>query len=131
MLNELDKCLLPASIRTLIDAVGVEIAMAVVRAYGGRPLYIPSTPSPSLISTLGIGAAEALCRHYGNEFWGQVPKCQRALIAARNAAWRREYLAGKSQIQIAAESGFTWQAVHRAIHQSAPANDPRQNELEL
>jgi hypothetical protein len=117
--------LLPPSIKLLVQGTSMECAVAVVKAFGGRPLYIPAAPSQALIDAIGAEHAQALCRYSPNVMWSQVPACKKAVIVARDAVWLAEHeQQGKSQVQIAAESGLTWLGVHKAIGRAREARPP-------
>lgn len=113
----LDLDLLPKSARALVEAIGEEHALAVIKAFGGRPLYVPNQPTPELIAAVGEPAAVALCRVYSSVYWGQVPKCHKAMLSARNRALAEAFDAGKTITELAREYGLCWVTVHQAIKQ--------------
>lgn len=57
---------LPQVIQELIDVAGADAAWTLVRAWGGRNVYIPPSVRPDhwLAQLVGLPAAESICRHY-------------------------------------------------------------------
>ena len=84
--------LLPKEVATMANLVGLEAAMAIVKTYGGRRLYIPrkARQGHQLVPLIGMEKLEALCRHYNGERFG-IPTCTRALAYMRNQEIRAAY----------------------------------------
>ncbi|MBP5857274.1 hypothetical protein KAJ83_09660 [Marivibrio halodurans] len=57
----------PHGVNQLIEIVGDDAAIALVRAHGGGRLYVPASPRPKLVDLIGAAAAERLCRARGGE----------------------------------------------------------------
>jgi len=100
---------MPESIRQLL-AVGFpgEAVEPLMRAFGGLVLHVPKQAGPGhpLVEALGERAAAVLCRYLGgNRF--PVPKGFRRMIAARNAAIRRDYDQGVPVAELVRRYGLT------------------------
>jgi hypothetical protein len=112
----LDPALIPETAKPFFELLGEELALALVKAYGGLPLTVPKAPRADLIEALGETGAAALCREFGGESFNQVPKCQKAIVAERNMAMAKAVDAdGASIVQVAKEHGICWMAAHRAV----------------
>ena len=57
----------PHGVNQLIEIVGEDATIALVRAHGGGRLYVPASPRPKLVDLIGAAAAERLCRARGGE----------------------------------------------------------------
>ena len=100
---------LPASIRQLL-AVGFpgEAVEPLMRAFGGLVIHVPKQAGPGhpLVEALGEHAAAVLCRYLGgNRF--SVPKGFRMMLAARNAAIRRDADQGVPMAELVRRYGLT------------------------
>ncbi len=100
---------LPGSIRQLL-AVGFpgEAVEPLMRAFGGLVIHVPKQAGPGhpLVEALGERAAAVLCRYLGgNRF--SVPKGFRMMLAARNAAIRRDYDQGTAVAELVRRYGLT------------------------
>ncbi len=100
---------LPGSIRQLL-AVGFpgEAVEPLMRAFGGLVLHVPRQAGPGhpLVEALGEHAAAVLCAYLGgNKF--PVPKGFRRMLAARNAAIRRDYDQGVPVAELVRRYGIT------------------------
>jgi hypothetical protein len=79
--------LLPPLARELVDVLGIEPTLALVRRFGGQTIYVPLEPKADHPVTLCLG--EELARKLGK--WTirgdfiPVPKCEALLRAKRNA----------------------------------------------
>jgi hypothetical protein len=112
---DIDTSLLPPVAKLLVRRLGLDHALAVIRAYGGLPLYVPLRPNPALIDAIGKEAAEALCYHFaGEEIW-HVPKCLPALLAARNRAIVQAARDGTPQTSLARKHNLCWRQIHNIV----------------
>ncbi|HYE35476.1 Mor transcription activator family protein [Methylocaldum sp.] len=107
----MDNALLPPIVQEFVEVAGLEAALALVNAYGGTRLWFPSNPEPDhhLIKTLGE-AGYTLCARFALE-WLDIPKCERALRAVRDAAIVEALREGRTQADVAREYGLTWRQV--------------------
>jgi hypothetical protein len=112
----LDPTLIPETAKPFFELLGEDRALALVKAYGGLPLSVPKKPRADLIEALGEDGAAALCREFGGEFFNQVPKCHRAVIAERDMAMAKAVDEdGRDISHLARESGLCWLAAHKAV----------------
>ena len=85
--------MLPSEVAKMVTLVGMEAAMAIVKMYGGRRLYIPrkAKPGHQLIPLIGMEKLEVLCRHYDGDRLC-IPKCEHAINKhVRNREIRAAY----------------------------------------
>jgi Mor family transcriptional regulator len=95
-------------------AIGAAAAARLARAFGGRRLYIPATPSArDQISTLiGLEAAVRLAKKYGGSRVMVPADPERALRRARIVAMRRQ---GWSASEIARTTGVSERYVYKVL----------------
>ena len=114
---------LPQSVQDIIALVGLDAALAFVRAFGGRGgLKVPMTRTDGavgarLVATMGPAAAERFMGCYGGERMS-VPKCQQALRDARNAAIIADYDAGTSVVALFERHGLTERQLRNILKRS-------------
>jgi hypothetical protein len=102
--------MLPPQLRMLVRQIGFQAALKLVRERGGREISVPKTASADrvLAQVIGVRALEQLCAAYRNagaRF--DLPKSDKILIQARNAAIIERRRAGASYPKIASEFGLT------------------------
>lgn len=97
----LDPRLLPPVMRALIDVLGFECAIRLLRARGGQRVHVPVSTSRSLSSIVGADKAMMLCDRFGGQDI-DLPKYDKVAQQLRNEmvhAERENYslnqLAGK------------------------------------
>lgn len=115
---------LPPRVQRLADYLGEADAIAVVRAYGGRPLYVPLKSTGAMEDALGPEIAARLVEVFGGENLGILPSCHAAMLERRNARWLDEHGQGKTITQLAAEEKLNWRTVHNAIQSARQARPP-------
>lgn len=54
-------------VHTIVTIMGPESASMFLLGWGGLSVYVPKTPSPAWVETLGEAGAMSLCKHYGGE----------------------------------------------------------------
>lgn len=99
---------LPPQLRMLVRQIGFDAALKLIRARGGRQVWIPKTASADrvLAQVIGTAALEKLCKaHRGERL--ELPKSDKILIQARNAAILERRAAGASYAEIARDFGLT------------------------
>lgn len=91
---------LPATARELVEVMGLEATINLVKDFGGDDLRIPEVVNGTsrmwdiLVETVGPEAAAKLVHRYkGTVIY--VPKCQAALIKLRDTEIIRRYDAGE------------------------------------
>lgn len=95
--------MLPKEAEVMITLIGHEATMALVKAYGGRRLYIPSKAlqKHKLAPLIGFENLETLSKHYQGERIN-IPKCDRALKYLRNQKIRGAY--GPTSMSVLAQT---------------------------
>ena len=119
---------LPQSIRNMIDVIGANAALALVRTYAGQIIKIPVGDTDGamrtrLISVMGLDAACAFIKHYGGERMA-VPRCLKALLAERNAAIIKKYDSGQSVPSLVQEFNLTERRIYSLLKMSPEENAP-------
>jgi hypothetical protein len=111
---------LPQSIRDLVELVGLPATMALVKAYGGIYLKVPTgaradgATRARLIGLMGEDAAEALIRTYGGERVA-IARCEAALRDERDSRIIAAYDANTSAATIALREGMTERNVRNIL----------------
>lgn len=107
-------------VRELADAVGLADAIAIIRRWGGRELYVPASVghSDALALTLGLDTARKLVAWCDQRAGAagrsvQLPAERNALLDLRNAAIIEGLKAGRSHEALGLEFGLTRQMVGR------------------
>lgn len=95
--------MLPKEAEVMSTLIGLEATMTLVKAYGGRRLYIPSKAAQKhkLAPLIGLENLEALSKHYQGERIS-IPKCERALKYLRNQKIRSAY--GPTSMSVLAQT---------------------------
>ena len=82
---------LPTSVAELVDLIGLQTAMKLVRRLGGTTFPVPKGQTPQgrrrydmLADVVGSEAADAIVKRYGGDDL-YIPRCAAALQAARDA----------------------------------------------
>lgn len=111
---------LPKSIRDIVDLVGLPATMALVRAYGGIYLKVPTGARADgavrarLIALMGEDAAAALIRTYGGERVA-IARCEAALRDERDSRIIAAYDANTSAATIALRENMTERHVRNIL----------------
>jgi Mor family transcriptional regulator len=103
---------LPASVAELVDLLGLQTAMKLVRGLGGTTFPVPKRQTPlgqrryeMLADVVGTEAADALVGCYGGgELY--VPRCAAALQAARDAEINEYFVTETNKGRSSAEVVF-------------------------
>lgn len=111
---------LPKVAKELADIIGLAGALAVVDHWGGVGLWVPVDWNPDdkttrrLISVLGDISARKLWEIYhGSEI--DVPKCERAMRAARDTEIRARYRASDTAARLAREYNLTERQIYNIV----------------
>lgn len=112
-------------VKELASAVGLADAIVIIRKWGGRQLYVPTTVQhgDALALTLGLDTARKLVE-WGNRMlpaarrFVQLPAERNALLDLRNAAIVEACGAGRSHESVGLEYGLTRQMVSRVVKQA-------------
>lgn len=111
---------LPQSIRDLVELVGMPATMALVKAYGGIYLKVPTGAREDgavrarLIGLMGAENADKLIRTYGGERVS-IARCDAALRDERDRRIIADYDADVSAATIALREGMTERNVRNIL----------------
>ncbi|MEN2979971.1 hypothetical protein P7L78_09125 [Tistrella bauzanensis] len=115
---------LPASLVDVAEALGVDVALALMDLYGGQDIQIPRRPRADhpVIKALGAEVGYALCHYLGG---GRiyVPHGRQRRSARRDVLTLQA--AGRTRREIAILLGFSERHIRRMANQAASA-DPAQ-----
>lgn len=114
---------LPASVRELIELVGVGPALALVRAFAGNVIKVPSRDRRAggmrarLIEIMGEAAALKLIDHYSGETL-TIARCVAALRAERDRKIVADYDAGWPVAALASRERMTERQIRTILARS-------------
>lgn len=114
---------MPASVRDLAQLIGVEGAIALVRAYGGYDyVEIPGKARSDhpLVRHIGLTSLERLVDVYGGDRL-HIPRASRALKSLRNQEIVAKYDEGSKVNDLGREYGLSSKQI-RIILKHPPAN---------
>ena len=80
---------LPPILQQLIDTIGFDHAMALVKAYGGTRIYVPLSRTQWLNEVLDDTALRAMCQAFGGSFI-DLPKQDKVIQKIRDEKIRAE-----------------------------------------
>lgn len=117
---------LPASLREVVDIIGMQAALKLVEHFGGVALYVPAeiTPDHRITQAIGERAATLLWEHYRGDTI-DIPRCHAALREARNAELRARREAGATVSELAIDYGLTMRAVWYILAADDAAQSPQ------
>ena len=103
---------LPVSVQELVDLIGLQMAMKLVRSLGGTTFPVPKRQTRlgelrynMLADVVGVEEADTLVKHFGGgELY--VPRCAAALQAARDAEINEYFVAETNKGRSSAEVVF-------------------------
>jgi Mor family transcriptional regulator len=103
-------------VRELVKAVGLGSAIQIVRAWGGREVYVPEKVDHGhpLALTLGLEPARKLVEAFGSQRLN-LPAERNALIDLRNAAILERIQAGQSRRAVALEFCISRQMINYVV----------------
>jgi len=103
---------LPASVAELVDLIGLDTAMKLVRTLGGTTFPVPKRATKLgelrynvLADVVGVDAADALVKHFGGEEL-YIPRCSAALQTVRDAEINNYFVAETNKGRSSAEVVF-------------------------
>lgn len=98
--------------KELVDKFGIGGALAIMRSWGNRELYVPVKVDilHPLALSLGLELAQGLVRAYAGQRL-QLPAERSALLDMRNQAIAADLAKGDSHATVALRYGLTRQAV--------------------
>lgn len=116
---------LPSTARDLVEVMGLDATIDLVKEFGGDDLRIPHQKVEfrshrmwdMLVETIGPEAAEKLVRRYaGDSIY--VPVCHKALLAHRDREIIRRFDAGEPFDALRREFKFTRRNLYRVLKKS-------------
>lgn len=106
-LTAIDVTLLPHSLQSLLECVGLENAYRLTCAYGGRPKYIPKHRDRTrLAELLPAEALDALIKRYAGVAL-EIPKADHFQRQLRNLQIQKESASGLSRSLLADKYGLS------------------------
>lgn len=114
---------IPTSLVDVVETLGMQVALKLMAAFGGRDVKFPVRPPPShpVVLALGMDDAVALCQFLsGNQIY--VPHNRRRHSYRQAVLSMQE--AGKTRAQIATFLGLTERYVRMVANKPAPAPMP-------
>ncbi len=111
---------LPRSVREILALIGLAPALALVQAYGGCILRVPTGAHADgqvrarLIGLLGGDAADVFIAHYGGERLS-IPRCAAALRDERDAMIIAAYTSGRAVPTLAREHALTERQIRNIL----------------
>lgn len=119
---------LPHLLREVAEIAGIDAALQLARARGGRKLYVPEHPTSGLVAEIGEAAADALTTLYGRDTvvvpLGPTGSAKVARRAVAEALGR-----GCSAAEAAVIGGVTTRTVHNIRRRRREAQNSRQGRL--
>lgn len=107
---------LPQSAKDLVELIGLEAALELIKARGGTQVRLPKTATPDhyLTGIIGFEALETLCTVYSGDTLAP-PRCVNALRALRDAALLRDKREGHTIAALALKNHMTERGVTKAL----------------
>lgn len=116
---------LPATARELVDVIGIDATIDLVKMFGGDDLKIPEVVNGTsrmweiLVETVGPVAAEKLVHRYaGTPLY--IPTCRIALITVRDRAIIQRFDAGEDFDKLRREHKITRRHLYRILKKPTP-----------
>lgn len=123
---------LPASIRELVNLIGLPAVEKLVKRYGGTYVYVPApenlTEDHPLAELIGLEPARKVAGHCRNGKL-KVALGREAMRRARNAdIVRKHFVEGWTMRQLALEYDLDERQIHTIVH-TTPLSMPRHPDL--
>ncbi len=124
-----DDCL-PASVRELVDVIGLAAALAIVEARGGIRLCVPKMAAPDhwLAQAIGMHALRALVAYYGGEEI-EIAKCAAAMQRLREQEIDAAAQQGETNTTLARRYGYTERGIRKLRRRVEAQRDDDQPDL--
>ncbi|TLP64773.1 MULTISPECIES: Mor transcription activator family protein [Pseudomonas] len=120
-LNNIDVSLLPHSLQSLIECIGLENAYHLTCAFGGRPKYIPKhRERTKLADVLPAEALDALIKRYAGMAL-EIPKADHFQRQLRNLQIQKESANGLSRSLLADKYGLSLRQIGNIRRLECPA----------
>jgi Mor family transcriptional regulator len=116
---------LPASVAELVDLIGLQTAMKLVRSLGGTTFPVPKRATKlgelrynMLADVVGVDAADALVSHFGGDAL-YIPRCAKALQESRDVEINKKFVeecqTGKSSTDIVNSLAREYKLTNRRV----------------
>ena len=107
---------LPSSAQDLVELIGLDAALELIKARGGTQVRLPKTATPEhyLTGIIGYEALETLCTVYGGDTL-EPPRCVNALRALRDAAILRDHREGQTIAALALKNQMTERGITKVL----------------
>lgn len=116
---------LPATARELVDVIGIDATIDLVKMFPGDDLKIPEVVNGTsrmwaiLVETVGPAAAEKLVHRYaGTPIY--IPTCRIALLAVRDRSIIQRFDAGEEFDKLRREYKITRRHLYRILKKPTP-----------
>ena len=117
--SRIDIALLPHSLQSLIECIGIENAYNLTCAYGGRPKYIPKhRDRTKLAEVLPAAALDALIKRFAGVAL-EIPKADHFNRQLRNQQIQQESSNGQSRSVLADKYGLSLRQIGNIRRQEA------------
>jgi hypothetical protein len=105
---------LPASVRELVEVIGLAAALAIVEARGGVRLSVPTkaTADHWLVEVIGLPALEQLVAVYAGEEL-EIARCAAALRTLQERRIVAEFESGASNAELARKYQYTERGIRK------------------
>lgn len=106
--------LLPKRTQELVEVIGLESTMCLVKQFGGTHLNIPKNPKPThyLVDMIGFVAFEKLCHYYGGDKL-EIDLCVNLISEHKRQLILAGVKNGKTNAQLARQFNTTERQIRR------------------
>jgi DNA-binding NarL/FixJ family response regulator len=119
---------LPQILAEVAEIAGLDAALRLAQARGGRRLYVPQKPTPDFVAEIGEPAALALSKLYANETIS-VPLGPTGAVKQAKRAVHEALARGLSAGDAARVAGVTERTVYNHRARRRAEQDSRQGRL--
>lgn len=110
---------LPKSLQEIIEILGENIAMELVKHLGGRHLYVPNAVSDDhdIAKAIGLEQATKFCQHFRGSALS-IPKCKTYFNRKRNQEMIELHRKGEKIPSLVATFGLTTRQIRTILNSS-------------
>lgn len=126
--DQIDVSVLPPQMRRLIELLGFDVTLKLLKARGGRRIWIPKTAAGDrvLAQVVGHRALETLVEHYAGEML-ELPSDEKLITQVRNRLMVAARADGASYAELAEQFGVSRRWAIEVCN--AAAEDDKQGRL--
>ena len=113
--------LMPRSMLPVIEAIGFDATVCLVQNFGGRVVYISTSPRPTdpLPAVIGLDRAQALARAISpGQF--EVPRCVSWLAALKREEVANGRASGLTMAELSQRYGYTQRHLRNLLRDTEP-----------